>query len=923
MIGILDRQTLHQHLRQTATGFVTVALALELAVITPVFASAPAKQSPPALASAETRLGKLGLSWVPNAGQWDSRAAFRAQSFAGSVWMTTEGVLLHQFNGPRATGCTSAAATEESSPARAPACPRAPGWVLAERFVGGKIGAAQGRDQAVGRVSYEVGAPERHAHDLPTYGWLDLGEVYPGVHVGLKASQSNVEKLYTVAPGRDPGVIRMQLEGAAAVRIAADGALEAHTGHGPVRFTPPIAFQEDTQGARQQVPVSYTLATSVTPTPGQVQYGFVLGAYDRSRPLTIDPLLQSTYLGGDGSDTAWALAIHPVSGEVYVAGETSSTDLPGIGGTSQDVKGAAIDAFVSRFNPELTTRLQSTYLGGSDNDFAYAIAIHPITGEVYLAGATFSIDLPGVSGGAQSTGSLGYDAFISRFNAQLTARLQSTFLAGNGDDTARAVAIHPVTGDVYVAGNTTSSDLPGVAGGAQAVKGAGNDGFVSRFNAQLTTRLQSTYLGAVGADIARAVAIHPLSGEVYVAGQTASPDFPGVAGGAQATYGNGADAFIVRLNTQLTNRVQATFVGGSGGDWAQAIAIHPLTGDVYIAGATNSTNFPGVAGGPQTALGGGNDAFVLRVNAQLTSRLQATYLGGNGNETAYALAIHPLSGEIYVAGSTASTDLPGVAGGVQAVKGALDDGFVVRFNAQLTSRLQSTYLGGAGTDFAYALAIPLVTGDVYVAGSTDTTGWPGVAGGAQSAKSTDTDAFISRLSLDLSSAAVVPAAFVLPAQFGVPVASLRTAGPVQITGLGSAAPVMIDGALGSAVCISTSATCSSCNASPGGVFGPNGSIANNQYLCVRHLSAPTLGTYAESRVVVGGFAAKFSTFTGAAPCALDMNADNVVSATQEGLVLLRALLGLSPAATVAGTGISGAQWAARRTALIACGNALP
>ncbi len=898
-----------------------------LVLIAPAFAvrvdsTAIPELSVPTTESVRQRLDALALPWVPNAGQWDARAAWRAQSFAGSVWVTQDGTLVHAFTGPRAAQCETDRGEAQLHPRRFAErhCPRAGGWVLTERFVSGRDGAIVGREPLEGRVSYFVGDESRHAPDLPAYSALDLGEVFPGVQVQLRATQANVEKLYTVTPGRDPGVIRMRLEGTPRLVLTRDGALEAQTTHGPIRFTAPVAFQFDARNERRDVPVRYALRPNACGERCH-EYGFVLGHYDRSRPLTIDPLLQSTFLGGSGSDYATALAIHPTTGEVYVAGYTDSTPFPGTVGGAQAASGGGNDAFVSRFNAALTVRHQSTYIGDSGDDRAYALAIHPVNGDVYVAGETGSTSFPGTAGGAQAAyGGGSRDAFVSRFNAALTVRHQSTFLGGAGNDHAQALAIHPARGEIYVAGYTYSADFPGTSGGAQAAMSSGPDAFVTRFNATLTVRHQSTYSGAAGLDYGTALAVHPLSGEVYVAGGTSSTAYPDTAGGAQATYGGGlSDAFLSRFNAALTERLQSTFFGGSGRDYANALAIHPASGEVYVAGWTTSPDLPGASGGAQTTSGGGRDAFVSRFNAALTALPQSSYIGGGGSDDANALAIHPASGEVYVAGDTASTFLPGTVGGaLPTYGGGLADAFVSRFNAMLTVWQQSTFVGGAGDDRIAAMAIHPASGEVIVAGSSNSIALPGTAGGAQAASGGGVDAFVSRLSLDLMAADVVPDAFVLPAQLGVRVSSTRTAGPVQIGGLGALAPITIDGALGSAVCVSSTNACT-CDVS-GGSFVPTANIANNQYLCVRHVSAPTVGTYSESRVVVGGFATKFVTLTGnLAACNLDMDNDGQVTASKEGLVIARALLGFTPASAVVGTGITQAQWDAKRAGLAACG----
>jgi hypothetical protein len=297
-----------------------------------------------------------------------------------------------------------------------------------------------------------------------------------------------------------------------------------------------------------------------------------------------------------------------------------------------------------------------------------------------------------------------------------------------------------------------SDEFPRTSGGAQASSGGWSDAFVARLNSSLTQILQSTYLGGSRWDKAYALAIHPKTGDVYVAGETQSTNFPRTTGGAQASYVDWNDAFVARLNSSLTQILQATYLGGGNNDYANALAIHPTTGDVYVAGETQSTNFPRTTGGAQGSRGGSLDAFVARLNSNLTQILQSTYLGGSGTDTAFALAIHPTTGEVYVAGRTTSTDFPRTSGGAQGRYGGdPSDAFVTRLNSSLTQILQSTYLGGSGTDTAFALAIRPTTGEVYVTGWTSSDNFPRTTGGAQENNRGWRDAFVARLSADLAS----------------------------------------------------------------------------------------------------------------------------------------------------------------------------
>lgn len=920
-------------------------LALTVVAAASINASAP---DPATL----TKIAALSVPFVPNAGQWDPRAAFAAKTFAGTLFVTKDGQIVYSLPGkPTEQEVNARSAGPEQRP---------PGWVLSETLVDVRgqpramsqstLNTPAGYRPMEGKVSYGIGNdPSKHADNLNTYERVNLGDMYPGVNVQLRATGNNVEKIFTVAAQHDPTQINIKLAGASKLEIGDKGDLIAHTGNGPVTFTAPIAFQDSANGQRTPIAVAYVLNAS------EQRYGFSLGDYDASLPLTIDPLLQSTYLGGTGGETARALAVHPVTGEVYIAGGTDSLDLPSVtvasGGVAvgaQSVKSLGIDAFVTRFNAALTSRLQSSYLGGTGLDFANALAIHPVTGEVYIAGQTSSTDLPSVtvaSGGvataAQSVSSPGGDAFVTRFDAALTSRLQSTYLGGAGSDLAYALAIHPTTGDVYIAGTTTSADLPsvtvasgGVATGAQSVKSTSGDAFVTRFSAALTSRPQSTYLGGTGDETAFALAIHPATGDVYIAGITNSADLPsitvasgGVTAGAQSVKSAGQDGFVTRFNAALTSRPQSTYLGGNGTDTVLALAIHPATGEVYIAGLTDSTDLPsvtaasgGVAAGAQSVKSSGGDAFITRFNAALSSRPQSTYLGGTGNDQGVALAIHPATGEVYVGGNTNSADFPGVtvasggfAAGAQSVKSTSTDGFVTRFNPTLTVSLQSTYLGGTGIDNVYALAVQPTTGELYVAGDTSSADLPGVtvasggvATGAQSVKSTGSDAFVSRLSFDLAAGDLVPNPFGFAPRLNVPLSSLQTSDPAQITSVLGNVPVSIVGGNFAEYCVSSGPTppCG-CDVRP---FGNVAATLNNlQYVCVHQVAPAFTPGQSKATLVVGGGWADFivSTGTQITSCNLDIDGSGgAPNAASDGLMLVRAMLGFTGTAVTNGA-ISG------------------
>ena len=564
-----------------------LAVATSLAVL---FSASPGWAVP--TEDARAQLAALRVPFIVNQGQVDPRVAYYAPMFAGTLFVTGQGELVYALRGQVAR-----------VPGRRTEASVVSGWTLTETFVGGRGRPIAQTPVATG-VNILIGSDSgRWRSGVRAYEQVTLGAVWPDVTVSLHVRGNNIEKVFTVRPGGSPERIRLRIDGAQALTVKPEGVLVADTGLGAVTFTAPVAYQER-DGVRRPVAVAYR--------PQGLTYGFTVAAYDPSLPLVIDPLLQSTYLGGTGVDRASGLAIHP--GDVYVAGTTTSLNFPGAVGGAQPANGGGSDIFVSRLTSTLTALIQTTYLGGSGDDNAAGLAIHPTTGDVYVAGATLSLNFPGVAGGAQPAhGGGGFDAFVARLPSTLTSLTQATYLGGTGPDGAAALAIHPTTGDVYVAGGTTLGTFPGTPGGAQPAIGSAVDGFVARLPATLTSLTQATFLGGSQNDQATALVIHPASGDVYAAGFTISPDFPSVAGDAQPVHGGENDGFVSRLTSTLTAFVQSTYLGGSAADSADALAIHPTTGDVYVAGSSRSDDFPGTAGAAQSTRSGEEDVFVARL----------------------------------------------------------------------------------------------------------------------------------------------------------------------------------------------------------------------------------------------------------------------------------------------------------------------
>ena len=343
---------------------------------------------------------------------------------------------------------------------------RASGVTLKEQLVGGTIGEIKGGAESVATVNYFTGNDlSKWQSNISTYEIVDMGEVYEGIGLRLKAYGNNVEKLFTVKPDANHEAIKIRLEGAQGLTVNETGELVVKTELGPVKFTKPLAYQE-IDGNRVEVAVKYRIQESWgcttaigeqaageqrareaeeysklqnSETP-QLTYSFEVASYDKTKVLIIDPLLASTYLGGVYEDYGKSIAID-AGGNVYVVGETLSSDLPTTPGAYDTSRNSNTDVFVSKFNSELTSLLASTFLGGSLNhDRGYSIAVDA-GGNVYVTGATYSTNFPTTRGAYDTAGNGRWDVFISKFNSGLTSLLASTFLGRNSDEYGYSIAI--------------------------------------------------------------------------------------------------------------------------------------------------------------------------------------------------------------------------------------------------------------------------------------------------------------------------------------------------------------------------------------------------------------------------------------------------------------------------------------------------
>jgi uncharacterized repeat protein (TIGR01451 family) len=618
---------------------------------------------------------------------------------------------------------------------------RSPGFSL-KLAEGNARARVLGQDPLPLRVNYLLGNdPSKWRTGIATFARVRIEQVYPGINLVYYGNQRELEFDFLVEPHADPERIRLRFAGAQNVQLSEAGDLVLESAGQSVRLKRPVMYQE-MSGGKLEVAGGYVLRKN-----GRV--GVRVGAYDRSKRLVIDPVLvYSTYLGGNGSDYGHAIAVD-ADGSAYVAGFTESSDFPAEGASSDSALGGTMDVFVTKLNPAGTALEYSTYLGGTGRDGAYGVAVDT-NKNAYLMGFTESADFP-TSNGAFDT-SLGgtHDCFVTKLGPT-GALVYSTYLGGSAIENQGAasggIAVNNA-GNAFVCGLTTSVDFPTTTGAYDRSMGGITDAFVTRLNANGSALVYSTYLGGSMHDFANAIALDA-SENVYVTGGTRSSNFPTTPGAYDQTFGGGtcfvnpvpcSDVFVSKLNASGSALLYSTFLGGAREDTGDGIAVNG-SGEVVVTGEVNSDDFPVVNALYDTYRGGG-DAFVTKLNNVGSAPVYSTYLGGLGLDQGYAIALDP-SGNAYVGGYTSSAVFPTTPDGVSTNVMGFSDGFFARFNAMGTALDYSTFLGGDGGEYVFALALGPDRA-VYLTGLTESTNFPTVAGGYSTTRSSFRDAYVTK-----------------------------------------------------------------------------------------------------------------------------------------------------------------------------------
>ncbi len=515
--------------------------------------------------------------------------------------------------------------------------------IVSLEFVRSQSTKAEPGPQLPGKVNYIHGNdPKRWRIGLPTWERVRYSDIYPGIDVVYYGNQQQLEFDLVLKPGADPQAIRMKIGGGSKLSLDDSGALRIETaGADDLKIELPNIYQE-VDGKKKSVSGRYAIQ-------GRDEVAFQVDSYDRARPLVIDPtIVYSTLFGGTGTSSS-SIGLDS-SGNILLAGSTSQPDFPIINATQNELKGST-DGFVAKINSAGTALVYSTYLGGSSNDGFASLAVDS-AGAAWLTGSTTSLDFPvmnapafpgligsglavvvkldengapqfssylgtgqvfttgtGIavdgSGSAYVTGwtegtfpatpgtlqppiSFSPRTFVTKYSSGGSI-VSSALLGGDGSDQGYAIAVDSI-GDAYVTGSSTSTTITGApAGGAQPVNNGGGDAFVAKWNADATALFYFTFLGGSALDQGNAIAVDS-AGNAYIAGYTNSAGLA-TPGAAQTSSAGPTTGFVAKLNAGGSAFGYITYIGGNRYDTVTAMALDS-SGNVYVAGNTDSENFP-------------------------------------------------------------------------------------------------------------------------------------------------------------------------------------------------------------------------------------------------------------------------------------------------------------------------------------------
>ncbi|MGE5397654.1 MAG: SBBP repeat-containing protein [Chitinophagales bacterium] len=700
----------------------------------------------------ENMLADMPLFFIENRGQIDKQVLYYTEGGNQGLYFTPSGLTFTltksqtPSNNNTGPGALNEFASQTTKQER---------WAVKLNFIGANKVKPYGEALTPTRVSYFKGQPEDWKAGLNTYSRIVYPDLWPGIDLVFKGDSNGLKYEFVVAPGADPRQIKLAWQGAGRIKINKQGGMEIDTPIGSFTDQTPLVWQGEGV-SRQTVKADYCLSS---PEAGNYVWGFQLGSYDPTVQLIIDPAIDySGYIGGSAHDNGYGIAVDS-SGRAYATGITMSGDFPVSGGPYTTYANNG-DTFVACIKADGTALEYCGFIGGSADDYGYGIAVDSI-GRAYVTGMTYSPDFPVTVGWPYPNLLGGKDAFVARVKADGSALDYCGYIGGTELDAANGIAVDD-NGLAYVTGETQSSDFPVTNNGpGSAYNGGYSDGFVVRVKANGSGFDYSGYIGGELRDYPKGIAVDS-SGRAYVTGMTCSAHFPITGEWPYNSLNGNQDAFLVRVNANGNALDYSGYIGGSGYDIGNSIAVED-SGRAYVTGETLSSDFPVTNNGPDNTYNGGNsDGFVARVNDDGSALEYCGYIGGSSTDSCHGIAVDG-NGQAYITGETLSSDFPITYWPDGVYKGGYSDAFVSRVKYDGSGLDYSGCIGGSAGEDGLGIAVDN-SGRAYVAGETESTDYPVSSGWPDTDVSGHFDAFVTRVLPPGNQHDIL--AFYLPKQIG-------------------------------------------------------------------------------------------------------------------------------------------------------------
>lgn len=548
--------------------------------------------------------------------------------------------------------------------------------------------------------------------------------IYPNIDLVFYKSEKGALKYdFKLHPGALLSDIKLTYRDVEDLNVADNGSLSYSTRWGYVTEDKPYSYWDENE---EEVAITY----QVTGKDVTFQADFDVVTEE----LTLDPIYVdwSSYFYGSGVSTTgfgngytWVYDLDiDDEDHVYVAGITSDR-FPSISLGYDTTANGFYDAFVCKMTPAGDSIEWFSYLGGSQYEYCFSIAVNSDQ-EPVVSGFTWSTDFPITVGAYDNTPNINnggfsnyYAGYVTKFNSDGDSLLFSTYLGGSSSDLIQSMVLDDA-GNIYLTGQTSSTDFPTTSGVYQTSYGGsvsgtgwwnGGDAFLTKMNPTGTGLVFSTYLGGVGDDVAYEVALSP-AGDIYVVGKTNSTNFPTTDGSNIFNYSvNGlADGFICKFNSTGTTLSYSKMMGGSNEDWFEGVYVNERD-EAYVAGISRSSDFYTTTKAFQRNSGGSADAVVVKMNPGGQNVYYSTYLGGSGDELYYSGFIYNSNVRIaanvreepIICGITRSNDFPITNDALQKTNPSSVGGgwwntsaTIVKLDWTGSNLLYGTYYGGSG-----------------------------------------------------------------------------------------------------------------------------------------------------------------------------------------------------------------------------------